>query len=212
MPNQTQHHDVLKLANYMSSVSGFRTFASKPRTIYQHMGATVCDTILQAGLNYKTVVAPRINQLLRRWPSARTSTAFLFNLRRYDLYSVLSWKDDEKPRRIVEFTEFLVDEDLETESEISDWIALDSSEDLLGRLRGFGPKTIDYLKMMVGVSTIPVDRHVRSFLGRAGVEPKSYAETQAIFSGAADLLSLNKSSLDYAVWRIESGERNRRVA
>jgi hypothetical protein len=204
-----QSRDVLKLADYMSSVQNFKKIASQPRTIYCHMGATICDTILQAGLNYRTVVAPRISQLLNRWPTARTSTAFLFNLRRYDLYSVLSWTDDEKPRRIVELAEFLVEQDLETECDVADWLSTESHVDSLRQLRGFGPKTTDYLKMMVGVSAIPVDRHVRSFLGKAGIKPKSYSDTQAIFAGAADLLALNRSSLDYAVWRIESNQLKR---
>ncbi|MDL2290358.1 hypothetical protein LJB95_03030 [Paludibacteraceae bacterium OttesenSCG-928-F17] len=41
-----------------------------------HIGALFTDVILQAGLNYKYVVFPRVNYILKNYPMA--STVFLF--------------------------------------------------------------------------------------------------------------------------------------
>ena len=211
MAVQSPNRKVVKLASYMQSINGFNDLV-RERSAYRHMGATICDTILQAGLNYKTVVAPRVNQVLERWPSATTSSAFLYNVRRYNLYSVINWTDNEKPRRIIGLTEFLVDEDLETEVEVADWLSDEENIESLRKLRGFGPKTTDYFKMLVGISTVPVDRHVRNFLTKAGVSATGYQETQSLFNDAADLLAFDKSSLDYAVWMHESNASKARAA
>lgn len=211
MTVKSPNRNVVKLASYMQSITGFNDLV-RERSAYRHMGATICDTILQAGLNYKTVVAPRVNQVLKRWPSATTSSAFLFNVRRYDLYSVINWSNVEKPRRIIGLTEFLVNEDLETEAEVANWLTDEGNAESLKELRGFGPKTTDYFKMLVGISTVPVDRHVRNFLTKAGVTATSYKETQSLFNDAADLLSFEKSSLDYAVWLHESNASKARAA
>lgn len=208
MAKSSADRSVLKLAKFVKSLSGFQSLV-RDRSAYNHMGATICDTILQAGLNYRTVVAPRVNQVIQRWPTAKTSSAFLFNIRRYDLLSVISWSDEEKPRRIISLTEFLVDEDLETEREVANWLTDTENVESLRKLRGFGPKTTDYFKMLVGISTVPVDRHVRSFLSKAGVVAKGYEATQAVFEETAELLNINKSSLDYAVWLHESSPAQR---
>ena len=41
-------------------------------TGYDHMGALVVDGVLQAGIRYETVVVPRVELVLARFPEART--------------------------------------------------------------------------------------------------------------------------------------------
>ena len=43
---------------------------------YCHMGATITDTILQAGVKYATVVVPRVKNILEKYPEAKTTSDF----------------------------------------------------------------------------------------------------------------------------------------
>lgn len=142
-----------QLAAYIASLDGFIV---RPRTgaNYDHMGAIICDSILQAGLNYATVVAPRVRSLMRRWPKALRTSVFASMSKRFGLGDVLNWRDPEKPRRIVELTSFLIRNTVETESELRDWLIVNGNAERLSTVRGVGPKTIDYIKSLVGVQTV----------------------------------------------------------
>ena len=43
---------------------------------YDHMGATISDSILQAGTKYETVVRPRINRIRQTYPEVKTTSSF----------------------------------------------------------------------------------------------------------------------------------------
>jgi hypothetical protein len=45
-------------------------------------------------------------------------------------------------------------------------------------IKGIGPKTVDYFKILVGVSTAAIDRHLLNFLKLAGLTPAGYRETR----------------------------------
>ena len=183
----------------MNDIDGFFSLVSN-RVGYGHMGATIADTVLQAGLNYRTVVAPRVRRLLSRWPSAYTSSRFWRGIRRYRLGSVLSWGHPEKLRRIEELTLFLCDSRLETEDDLRCWLQDPCSRQIVMSLRGFGPKTADYLKMLVGLPAVAVDRHVRLFVASAGCRCADYDEIQEVVSSAAARVGVPPSQLDHAIW------------
>lgn len=164
------------------------------------MGATICDSILQAGLNYRTVVAPRIRRLLGRWPSAQTTSAFRRMTNRFDLCEAISWQHPEKPRRILELADFCVGERLETEECLRCWLEDDRNADVLLGIRGVGPKTVDYIKTLVGLPAVAVDRHLRTFVSWAGLDLTSYDEIQLTVVQAADMLGVHRGSLDHAIW------------
>ena len=77
---------------------------------YGHMGATLCDAGLQAGLKYDTIVAPRIRHLVATWPWATTTSAFVHATCRSGLQAVLSWRHHEKLARITDWAYFLMNE------------------------------------------------------------------------------------------------------
>jgi hypothetical protein len=116
---------------------------------YNHMGATISDVILQAGINYEKVVRPKIKNILEIYPEAITTSAFWQLLKDKGPNIVLDWKDDEKPNRVLGLTKFFRQEDIETEKEISEWIMNESNKIRLLELRGIGPKTVDYIKILV---------------------------------------------------------------
>lgn len=111
---------------------------------YDHMGATIADAILQAGTTYDTVVRPRIRGILEVYPSAVTTSGFLSLLQELGPKTVLSWRDDEKPNRIVALTAFLRDKGIETECALCAWLEDEAHRADLLTLRGVGPKTVDY--------------------------------------------------------------------
>jgi len=59
---------------------------------------------------------------------------------------------------------------------------------------------MDYLKMLVGIPAIAVDRHIRTFVARAGFVSNNYTEIRRIVEQAADKLEIHHSNLDYAIW------------
>lgn len=199
--------DVHRLRGF---VRGLTDFQVQPRNgaCYAHIGATICDTVLQAGLNYRTVVAPRVQRVICRWPSATRSSRFLAMISRHGLNDVLLWKHPEKPTRIGQFTEFLVGQRIETEDELSEWLTDDENSQSLRELRGVGPKTVDYLKSLVGLPAVAVDRHVRTFAAWAGVTATSYDHIRQIVCEVADSLQLERRAFDHAIWSYVSTLQN----
>ncbi|MFV2044790.1 MAG: hypothetical protein ACC700_16340, partial [Anaerolineales bacterium] len=199
--------------NHMDSISKARMFVSHIKSLddfiivdeidgsYNHMGATIADAILQAGTNYATVVEPRVNAILKTYPDARTTTAFRDLLERVGVKEVLSWKDDEKPNRVLALTEFLLSEGIDTEQELRNWISADQNRERIQVVHGVGPKTADYLRILVGFQTAAVDRYVYRLLEEAGIATVSYEDAREILNLAADSLGVERSRFDHSVWK-----------
>ncbi|MBC8431848.1 MAG: hypothetical protein H8D96_07995 [Desulfobacterales bacterium] len=171
---------------------------------YGHMGATISDAILQAGTTYETVVRPRIKRIREVYSEAVTTSEFWRLLQEKGSKAVLSWKDDEKPRRVVGFTKFLLEEGIETEGALSEWIESDSNRARLLKVRGIGPKTADYIKILVGSQTAAVDRHVFRLLSEAGLETSNYEEAKEILNLAADIFGVERALFDHSIWQYMS--------
>ena len=100
----------------------------------------------------------------------------------------------------MELAWFLSSEGLQTESMICQWLQKPGNANLLLQLRGVGPKTLDYLKMLVGIPTIAVDRHIKNLVTAIGLEYKQYEDVNKVVSLAADQLGINRNSFDWAIW------------
>lgn len=68
----TQDEAPARLAEYIRRLADFRLERS-PAGNYNHMGATITEMILQAGIDYRSVVVPRVQNILRRYPEAATA-------------------------------------------------------------------------------------------------------------------------------------------
>ena len=200
------HRAAETLASYLKSLDGF-VFLNYDDGNYGHMGATVSDAILQAGINYETVVRPRISSILERYPKATTTSAFLDLLNEVGAKLVLQWNGDEKPNRVVGLAEFFVEKQIETESDLREWLTVESNTFSLRGVRGVGPKTADYIKMLVGLHTTAVDVHVREILRLAGIVAENYEEARDIVNCAADILEIERAYLDHSIWRYMSRRR-----
>ena len=97
---------VKRLFNYIKSREDFELI-EPPDVPHYHMGATITDAVLQAGVRYETVVKPRVNNLKQNYPEAKTTTGFLNLIRKIDLSELLDWNGIEKPKRILGVIQFL---------------------------------------------------------------------------------------------------------
>ena len=170
------------------------------RTPYYHMGATIIDSILQAGLNYHYVVYPRVLKLLTKYPDYKTTCDFIILMQVVPLTELIAWKNPKKLQRIKDLTWFLYNNGIENEDQLVKWL---DAENNVNRLRGgdgIGPKTIDYLKILAGDQAIAIDRHLFAFLELAGIPLCSYQEASLIYGKAAELLDIGQYELDKKVW------------
>jgi endonuclease III len=99
---------------------------------------------------------------------------------------------------------------LETESDLSKWLCSPGASGELLAIKGIGPKTLDYLKILVGLPTIAVDRHVRSLCQSLGFEFKEYSEFKSVLCIAAEILAIAPQVLDGIIWEYLSSRSQRR--
>ena len=139
--------DARKLVEYVLTLPSFNIEVEHFNS-YNHMGAIITDTILQAGLNYRTVVEPRVIDILKRYPEARTTTEFLDILETNGANKVLKWHHQEKLNRVQQLTYFLIYKEIETEHKLRHWLIYPENCKTLLNIHGIGPKSIDYLAEM----------------------------------------------------------------
>jgi endonuclease III len=164
------------------------------------MGALFTDCVLQAGVNYKTTVLPRVQRVLDEYPQAYTTSIFQETINNFGASSVLSWKHPEKPERLTRVTTFFYQQLVETEEDLVSWLTDENNITQLRQIKGIGPKTTDYMKRLVNIPSIPVDRHMFRFVEDAGITCTNYSEVQTIIETAGDFLEIHLVLLDRAIW------------
>lgn len=196
------------LVAYIGTLPDFRI--ETENLPYGHMGATITDAMLQSGLTWETTVKPRLDKV-RKYPQAKTTSGFLALLKMAGINNLLDWKDSEKPGRILGVTQYFKDEGIETEPDLKNWFEKPGNDGKLLKLRGIGPKTLDYFKKLADIAGCAVDRHLREFVNKAGIAVRSDEEVKRIVDRAADLMGIDKSDFDLSIWRYMS-ERKRASA
>jgi len=213
------------LAEFVAALDDFR-MVEDLAVPYNHMGATITDAVLQAGLRYETVVRPRVQHVMEAFPEAATTSGFLRLLRERDGEEVVRWTHPEKLGHMEAVAELFVAEGVETEADLRRWLcgepgtggdAADGAEGdvaaacranvaKLAAIRGIGPKTIDYFKILCGEEdTAAIDVHVMHFLERAGVKVRDYDRARQVVAEAAPLLGVSAARLDHSIWTYMSG-------
>ncbi len=181
------------------------------RPVYHHMGAVLADSILQAGLNYSTIVRPRVQAILETFPHATTVNAVTQIIATQGSGKFLQWRHQEKVSRFNDLVEFLVCSRIEDTSDLGEALLDDAFRVDIRQVRGIGPKTVDYMACLVGVDCIAVDRHIRGFAELAGLEDDSYDYLRDTFSFAADLLSISRREFDASIWHFQVMKNSRQV-
>lgn len=174
---------------------------------YNHIGATLTDTVLQAGLKYDTVVKPKVLKVL---DCAQASTVKglleIFENGTNEFKKIILWKDDKKPNLIISLAKFLDAQGINTEPDLKRWLETNENPEKLGKIKGIGAKTIDYIQILVGIKKCAIDRHLFKFIEEAGITINytdygvRYKEVQKIINKTAENLNLDASVLDHSIW------------
>lgn len=188
-----------RVADYAESVGYCGVSRSRPKSV-PHLGAILADAILQAGVNYRTVVKPRVDRILKLFPESATLTGTVRIVESDAVGDFLMWKHAEKVERFIQLHRLIEAHQVEDAKMLRTWLKLGSCRAELLQVRGIGPKTVDYLSCLVGIDSVAVDRHVRGFARQAGVEVRDYEQLKSVFCCAADLLGTPRRDFDAWVW------------
>lgn len=191
------------LAKYVRSLPEFVIYETIDGN-YNHIGATVADAVLQANNRYATHVKPRVKRILATYPEVRTTTSVLRLSEEISAAEFLSWRGEDRAERFSRILDLFASENIETEADLRDWLLDPTNLPKLRSIKGIGPKTVDYFKILVGVSTSAIDRHLLNFLGLAGLMPCGYSEAQAVINATADILSVDRAYFDHSIWQFMS--------
>lgn len=172
-----------------------------PRATCEHLGAILADSILQAGLNYETVVRPRVLSILRTFPNRDTVSSLLGLIEERRTGVFLNWRHHEKVTRFEMLVTTLKDWGIEDVHDLRAHLASERFCEAIQNINGIGPKTVDYMACLIGIDSIAVDRHVRAFAKHVGVQNDDYRFLRKSFCYAADLLALPRREFDAWLWR-----------
>lgn len=203
--------NALKLKEYISQIEDF-TFVEPEYCPYiNHVGALFTDTILQAGVNYRSVVWPRVAHVLETFPYATTVSIFAEVLEDYGTANVLHWSNAEKTQRMNKLVLFCLDHQIETSRQLTEFLRFEENVDMLKDIHGIGNKTCDYLKRLLGFDTVAVDRHIRSFIESADIFCDDYFDIKEIVEYAADFMEKTRRGLDYSIWSYMSRKEQKAI-
>jgi hypothetical protein len=201
-----------KLANYIRELSFSIDYPMYKNEAYTHIGALYTNVVLQAGLNYKTVVQPRVERVELCYPRAYCLSGFIKTIEEETLETILSWKHAEKLGRMNSLLEFSVKHNIETCKDLASYLSNELNHGAFLEIRGFGHKTLDYARKLLSFDTIAVDRHIFMFVELAGVPVGDYSSTKNVVEFAADLLEVSRASIDFAIWNYMSQKSSQQRA
>lgn len=169
-----------------------------------HIGAILADSILQAGLNYTSVVRPRVDRIRALYPHAATTEALMSIVSTGQVGEFLVWSHPVKISRFEGLVVAMNSMEVRDARELRTALGDEEFCLALQQINGVGPKTVDYMACLAGIESVAVDRHIRSYAAKAGVEGDEYQFLKRVFCFAADLLSVSRRGFDAWVWRRES--------
>lgn len=170
------------------------------REAQSHLGAVLADSVLQAGLSYRSVVLPRVRRIIYTYPQAAQLAGVSEIVASDCVAEFLAWTHPTKLARFTDLTHFCEEREIHDVLVMQAWLARPSAASELQTVKGVGPKTVDYLACLVGADRIAVDRHILSFTAHAGVDADGYEDVQTIVSYAADLLGIRRRDFDAWIW------------
>jgi hypothetical protein len=193
-----------KLYQYIKTLPNFKI--TTKIDCYDHMGAVVVDGILQAGMNYKNVVKPRVIKILLEYPNNKTTSEFIDICNSVGINTLISWKDSVKPERIISLLQFLKFKKIENTSELRDWLSKSENITEFLKNKGIGKITADYFKILVGSESVKADRHLVKFAQTAQIDFKDIDELKDIVVNCSNLMGIGTSILDYSIWQYMSSK------
>jgi len=96
---------------------------------------------------------------------------------------------------------------IESIADLKDWLTVGDHSARLSAIYGVGPKTTEYIKILVGLQTAAPDTRLREFLAQAGILSAGDAIDREVINRTADLLSIPRSCFDHSIWQGAPGSR-----
>jgi hypothetical protein len=194
-----------KLADYIRSLPNFVMYSENGES-YGHIGATLADAVLQANSNYELTVRKRVANIRKEYSNETSLGALNQLLKKVTIQDFLQWNGTRKPETFLRLVSLLQSEGVNTEDDLREWLQRDDSGAKLRNIPSVGPKTVDYLKILVGLSEAAIDRHMLNFIDRAGLGKMNYEQAKELIHQTADLMKLDRANLDHSIWRYMSGD------
>jgi hypothetical protein len=201
IPERQHRARVEQLTAYVRSLGNAFKIYMQIDGDYDHVGATIADAVLQANRDYEKIVRPRVTRILAEYPECRTTTALNQLLESTTINSFLDYDGQQRKQRFADVLCLLRSEEIETTNDLRRWLSDDTNLEKVRAIKGIGPKTVDYFKILVGLQTAAIDRRLEAFLGWAKVQYAGYNEAREIINEAADLLGCERAHFDHSIWR-----------
>lgn len=203
----TSHIEVLlaarQVANFASE-QGAQGSTHRRRATYTHMGAVLADSVLQSGLNYNSVVRPRVERIISSFPDADSVDRLIVLVQTEQISDLLNWKHPVKQKRFSDVVMFCAAQQIDRVEDLRLRLMQDEFCEDLQTVSGVGPKTVDYMACLVGIDSVAVDRHIRKFAAKVGLTQTDYSFLKKAFCFAADLMSISRRDFDAWIWTRES--------
>jgi hypothetical protein len=203
-----------KLADFMVSF-GIYSFADlniKPRPAYNHLGALLTDIVLQPGLNYNSVVRPRVARVLYEFSYASTTPLLMSITKVYGAEYFLNWKNSIKTGRFLKVLSFCRSHYIYDERDFCKFLLIEKNRNQFLEINGVGPKTTDYALKLMGAESVAVDRHILNFVKQSGITVNDYGTVKKIVEYAADLLCISRTKVDTFVWHTMSRKNSKQLS
>jgi len=156
----------------------------------------------QAGFQLEVrEIRKRIDRIRKEFASDSTLKDLKKLLKAITVQTFLDWKGTRKSQTFLDLIALLDREGINTEDDLRKWLQHGESAAKLRKVAFIGPKTADYLKILVGEDSAAIDRHVLGFLERAGLGKLNYERAQEIVHQTAEDMGLKRSQLDFGIWR-----------
>lgn len=210
--NDFQFLDLTTSYNYQTGDTFSLTVDGSRNLTNNNMGATIIDGILQAGLNYKTVVRPRVDKFKNEYRHIKTTSDFSKLIEINDLSELINLKG-QKIDRILSLVKFLKNEKVETEDDFYEWLSNPENELRLSNLKGIKTKTIEYFKILSGhKDAIAVDVRLKNFIKLCcdGMEITNDKFAHEILMRVARKMNVEPATLDFSIWTYMGAERFRK--
>ncbi|MDP3442711.1 MAG: hypothetical protein Q8T08_07575 [Ignavibacteria bacterium] len=204
--------DISTSYNYSTGDSFSLSVDNTRNLTNNNMGATIIDGILQAGLNYKNVVKPRVDKFKNEHRDIKTTTQFYNLISTIDLSELINMKG-QKIDRIHTLVKFLKNEKIETEDDFYNWLSDKDNLLALSNLKGIKSKTIDYLKILTGhKETVAVDIRLLNFikLSCPDLDNITYEFAKELLMKTAKKLRVEPATLDFSIWTYMTPERTKK--
>lgn len=199
-----------QLVNFIKDSKELTLISPNDCPYMNHIGALFTDIILQSGVNYKHIVTPRVNKILKDYPHSTTVRKFSSTLKSHGIEKVLNWQNPVKIQRMNKLIEFCIFNNLNTAQEIKIFLMKKENQSSFLEIHGIGRKTLDYLLKLLNSDTIAVDRHIFSFVHKAGIPIYDYLEVKSVVEYAADIMNISRRTIDYSIWIYMSSQRKNR--